>query len=199
MNKIILYVIRHGKTICNENRLYCGKSDVSLSELGIEEIKNSIGEKNYPKCKLNYTSGAKRANETFELIFQDKKYEERKGFFEYDFGDFEMKSYEMLKEDERYISWITDKAGTVRCPNGESKKEFYIRLTKALNGLIDEIIANNEIEGILVCHGGTIGTLLELFCDGNRDFYSYQPSCGSGYKLEIIRDKDIRIEVLEEL
>lgn len=198
MKEIILYLIRHGKTYCNEERLYCGSSDVSLSELGkkeLEELKKTIV---YPSCKLNFTSGAKRANETFEIIYPNNKYSKKVGFWEYNFGEFELKSYEMLKEDKRYIDWISDESKEVICPNGESKKEFYTRLENSLFELIKEINDYNEREALIVCHGGTIGTLLELFSNGDKDFYSYQPSCGRGYKVKVnVKDK-INLEILEE-
>lgn len=199
MKSVILYAVRHGKTICNEKRLYCGKSNVSLSDIGIEELNSLKNIITVPKCKLNYTSGAKRANETFEILYGHKNFQERLGFFEYNFGDFEMKSYEMLKEEKSYIDWIIDTTGTVKCPNGESKKEFYERITIALNDLIDEIIENGENEAVLLCHGGTIGTILELFSKEKGDFYSLQPSCGRGYKLKIDKEDGITISILGEI
>ena len=39
MNKIEIILIRHGKTIANEKRLYCGKTDLSLSNSGVVELK----------------------------------------------------------------------------------------------------------------------------------------------------------------
>lgn len=33
-----LILIRHGKTEANEKHLYCGSTDVSLSESGIKEL-----------------------------------------------------------------------------------------------------------------------------------------------------------------
>ena len=35
-----IYLIRHGKTPANEQRIYCGSTDMSLSEGGIDELKN---------------------------------------------------------------------------------------------------------------------------------------------------------------
>jgi len=35
-----LYLIRHGKTAANEQHLYCGSTDLPLSEKGIEELQN---------------------------------------------------------------------------------------------------------------------------------------------------------------
>lgn len=199
MNRVVLYLIRHGKTLCNERRLYCGKSDVSLSELGYKEILKLKSTVDYPKCRLNYTSGAKRANETFEILFPDSKYAKKNDFFEYDFGDFEMKSYEMLKDNSDYIAWIMDESKNVKCPNGECKEEFYRRISKALRSLLREVIEKGEEEALLICHGGVIGTLLELFCKSSNDFYTMQPSCGRGYKLEVKVDKDIEIKILGEI
>ena len=198
MNDIILYLIRHGKTYCNEERLYCGSSDISLSDKGIEELK-LLKERNiYPKCNLNYTSGAKRANETFELLYGHKNYGVKKDFFEYNFGDFELKSYEILKENKDYINWITDNTEEVCCPKGESKLQFYKRIKIAFKDLLREIKDSGESEALLLCHGGTIGTLLWLFYDNSKNFYEYQPSCGGGYRLKVSFDKEIKIEVIGE-
>lgn len=202
MSSIILYLIRHGKTFCNEKRLYCGSSDINLSNKGIEELKEKKKTTNYPICKLNYTSGAKRANETFEIIYGNSDYIIKDEFFEYDFGDFELKSYEDLKEDKRYIDWIMDKSLNVSCPNGESKTQFRKRIKEGIIKIIKEVKEKNENEALILCHGGTIGTLLEIFLK-EKDFYSYQPSCGGGYKLKIDYTEDleenIKIEILEEL
>lgn len=198
MNSIILYLIRHGKTKCNEERRYCGSTNVSLSELGRKELKERRDKLKYPTCKLNFTSGAKRANETFELIYPDVNYKENKDFWEYNFGDFELKTYDMLKQDQRYIDWICDKSSEVACPNGESRKEFYTRLKNAFISFLGDLKLNGENEALVVCHGGTIGTLLELFYDGGKDFYSYQPKCGGGYKLKINIDEEVKMEILEE-
>lgn len=198
MSNVILYLIRHGKTYCNEERLYCGKSDVSLSNKGIEELKLLKEQNSYPKCNLNYTSGAKRANETFELLYGHKNYQVKKDFFEYNFGDFELKSYEILRENKEYINWITDNTEEVCCPNGESKVQFYKRIKDAFIELIREILESSEKEAILLCHGGTIGTLLWLFYDDSKNFYDHQPNCGGGYKLKVSLNNNINIEVLEE-
>ncbi|MDU4143398.1 histidine phosphatase family protein [Clostridium sp.] len=196
---MIIYLIRHGKTYCNENKLYCGISDVPLSEEGKKELEEKRKSVSLPICKRNFTSGAKRANETFNILYPNKKYDVIKEFGEYNFGDFEMKSYDMLKDNSDYIAWIMDESKKVKCPNGECKEEFYRRLSKALRRLFREVIEKGEEEALLICHGGVIGTLLELFCKSSKDFYTMQPSCGRGYKLEVKVDKDIEIKILGEI
>lgn len=191
MKQLVVYLIRHGKTKANENHLYCGKSDIELSKKGIEELEEFKKKIKYPNCEILFSSGAKRANKTIEILYPGKKYEKINKFWEYNFGDFEMKSYNILKENEEYIKWITDNEGKVSCPNGESKIEYRKRIEKAFNMFIKKCVNENINETILVCHGGTIGTILEIFYDKNKSFYEYQPSFGRGYKinLEQVNDK----------
>ena len=48
---MIIYLIRHGKTYCNENKLYCGISDVPLSEEGKKELEEKRKSVSLPICK----------------------------------------------------------------------------------------------------------------------------------------------------
>lgn len=185
MNEIKLYLIRHGKTYCNEKNLYCGKSDVDLTENGIKELKENIKEIKYPKCDFYFTSGAKRANQTLEIICPENKYSKITKFFEYDFGDFELKSYEELKLLKEYISWVDDKEEKIKCPNGESKEEFRKRIIEGFKELIEYFIKENIQTALGVTHGGTIGMILEMLYDDKKKFYEWQPKNGEGYELTI--------------
>lgn len=224
MYNLELYLIRHGKTECNEKRLYCGVSNISLSDAGKRELlelkdlsdfnnnirrtnDKELGDKEihifkYPKCQRNYTSGAKRANETFEILYPKTKYEVIKEFWEYNFGDFEMKSYEMLKDNELYINWIMDNDGKVTGFNGESKFEYRERIRTAFKIFLKKCELENVESALLVSHGGTIGTILELFYSNDKSFYEWQPQCGLGYKLTISVDNKnevIKIEIITKL
>ena len=94
-----IYLIRHGKTAANERSLYCGRTDLPLSQLGAAEladIRHSVGNVRF------LTSGMKRANETMELLFPGVPYETDPRFREVDFGAFELQSYEDLKDRADY-------------------------------------------------------------------------------------------------
>ncbi|MGL5415955.1 MAG: histidine phosphatase family protein [Clostridium sp.] len=194
--KKTLYLIRHGKTSYNEKRLYCGKSDISLSLLGKEEIEEKrVGIVKFSgKVEKFFTTGMKRTDETFQILFKDKEFEVIEEFREYNFGDFEGYSYEDLKDNGDYRNWLTDTTKEYKIPNGESKKEFYKRIEVGLNKALDKI----ENNCVVVCHGGVIGTLLELFSETNDYFYNLQPKCGGGVKVEVIKDKILKINVVEE-
>ncbi|GAB6169532.1 hypothetical protein JCM1393_19920 [Clostridium carnis] len=189
MNKLELYLIRHGMTKCNEKKLYCGHSDVSLSENGIIALKKIKKDILIKECERYFTSGFKRTNETLEILFKKLEYKVIAGFSEYNFGDFEMKSYNDLKEDKAYINWIMDNVGDVKCPNGESKAEYRKRVEDTFNSFIEKLYKDNVNSALLVTHGGTIGTILEIFYDNSKNYYDYQPKCGCGYKL-IIENKE---------
>lgn len=190
MNKLMLALIRHGKTEANEKHLYCGKSNIPLSEKGIKELNDIKNLIKYPKYNKFFSSGAKRANETLEILYPKKVYYEINEFWEYDFGDFEMKSYDMLKENKEYINWITDKDGQVSCPNGESKIKYRERIKEAFNKFIEKCYKEGIGTAVLVCHGGTIGTILEIFYDCSKSFYEHQPACGRGYTLTLEKKRN---------
>ncbi|MEN8076690.1 histidine phosphatase family protein [Clostridioides difficile] len=190
MEKLVLYLIRHGKTEANEKHLYCGKSDLHLSKNGVKQLEEIKKEVKYTECNKYFTSGAKRANETISILYPGKQYSEINEFWEYDFGDFELKSYDMLKENKDYISWIRDNEGQVLCPNGESKVQYRNRIKKAFITFLDQCYKENINSAVLISHGGTIGTILEVFYDNSKSFYEHQPSCGRGYKITLERIED---------
>jgi len=185
MNKIKLYLIRHGKTYCNENQLYCGKSDVDLSENGTRELRENAKKIKIPKCDFYFTSGARRANQTLEILCLEKKYSILSKFFEYNFGDFELKSHEDIKSKKEYIDWISDEKEIIKCPNGESKSEFRKRIKEGFTELIEYFMKENIKTALGVTHGGTIGMILEMLYDDKKKFYEWQPKNGEGYELDI--------------
>ena len=188
MNEIKLYLIRHGKTYCNVKNLYCGKSDVDLSENGIYQLRENAKKNEYPKCDFYFTSGAKRANQTLEIICPGNKYNILADFFEYDFGDFELKGHEDIKSKKEYMDWMEDTEGNIRCPNGESKSEFRKRIKEGFTELVKYFVKEDIKTAIGVTHGGTIGMILEMLYDEKKKFYEWQPENGQGYELSITVD-----------
>ena len=86
MKSCNLYFIRHGKTKANQLSKYCGSTDLSLSDIGISELKELKKVCNYPKGDIYFTTAMKRTNETMEIIYPNVKYSIIEGFREYNFG-----------------------------------------------------------------------------------------------------------------
>lgn len=198
MYKLKLYLIRHGKTEANEKRLYCGVTDISLTKEGKEELIKL--KKPYINIDGYYTTGLKRTNETMNILFDTCKYAVEEGFREYNFGDFEMKGYEELKTSKDYINWIEDTEGSYIIKNGESKKQYRERTKLTFKSFINKLIKENKKNAILVCHGGTIGTILEEFYSNEKDLFKWQPPCGRGYALNIlVNNENIRISSISNI
>ena len=166
-----LYLIRHGATRANLERLYCGSTDLPLSTEGAEALKAL----HYPAPRARYlTSGMRRANETMEILFPGQAYERDSRFREVDFGIFEMKSYEMLKNDPAYLAWITGDNEKNIPPQGESGEMFRARVLTALETLREDTV--------LITHGGVIAAIMEeLFPREGKNRYQWQPRPGRGY------------------
>ena len=172
-----IYLIRHGKTEANERHLYCGSSDLPLSQSGVEALRG----KHYDISADRYlTSGMKRTEQTLELLFGDVPRETDTRFREVDFGDFELHSYEELKDDPAYQAWITGDNESNVPPNGESGTQMTMRVQEAFR----ELEGRGEI-CVLIAHGGVIAAIMaSLFPEEGKNRYQWQPKPGEGYALE---------------
>ena len=169
-----VYLIRHGRTCANEQHLYCGSTDLELTEQGIAALK----ELDYSICPERiYTSGMKRTEQTLRVLFGEVAHEVHPGFREVDFGDFEMKSYDQLKELPEYQAWITGDNMKNVPPHGESGEEMTCRVMAAFREICDR-----EEDVLVVTHGGVIAAILsELFPEEGKNRYQWQPKPGYGY------------------
>lgn len=178
-----IYLVRHGRTRANALRLYCGSTDLPLSDEGFCELRDLRAAGGYPArdgLKL-YTSGMLRARQTLAALYGDIPCAEIPGLREMDFGKFEMRSYDEMKEEPAYLGWITDESGDARCPGGESANGFKARVFRAFDGL-----AHSGEDCLVVCHGGAIANILaRAFPEKGRNFYEWQPGFGRGYAVRI--------------
>ncbi|MCL2125384.1 MAG: histidine phosphatase family protein [Oscillospiraceae bacterium] len=186
---MILHILRHGKTIANEKRLYCGSTDLPLSDGGREAITQLAEQGIYPAAPaVLYTSGLKRAQQTAELIYGGMDFKPIPDLNEYDFGDFEMISYDDLKERENFVAWLNDETGDLPCPDGECMKEFKERVARGFDMLLGEMRANGELPALLVTHGGAIVSIMDRLFPDTYGYYEWQPETGRGYTLTFDSD-----------
>lgn len=179
-NKMTVHIVRHGKTIANEQRLYCGETDLPLSEYGAQEIVSYKNEGIYPEASRFYSSGLIRADETLRIIYGDIPINAVPDIAEFRFGQFEMNSYADLVSMPEYQAWIADNTGMVACPGGECKNEFDRRVLKGF----ETILSRSQYESaFVVCHGGVIARIMDSLFPNERNFYEWQPRPGRGYTL----------------
>ena len=175
-----IYLLRHSLTAANEQRLYGGSTDNPLTERGRAIARERRGV--IPACDIYISSGMARANETLVLMTGREPDLILPGLREMDFGAFEMKSYEQLKEDPDYLRWIGDEAGEVRCPGGENMLTFRARALSAGEALLNMA----QSTAFVVCHGGVIVNLMQAwFPHIERNFYQWQPGPAGGYRIAV--------------
>lgn len=158
MTRVIL--VRHARTSWNDLGRYGGHSDVSLDEMGREQIKKVAQRlRNYP-LKAVYASDLARAYETAQSIAEVHQLPVEKfcDLREINFGQWEGKTYQEIIENHQELmeSWIKDPFN-IRIPDGETMKEMQERVV----GCLEDIVARHPKDTIVVVtHAGPIWTII---------------------------------------
>ena len=172
-----LTLIRHGLTDAGLKRLYYGSTDVPLLAESFELLRSRSAL--YPRAERYFTSGMRRAEESFRAIYGDIPHGILPGMREIDFGDFEMRSYSDLKNDPAYLEWITGDNEANICPNGESGVMVMERAMRELLPVIKD-----GRSAVIVTHGGVIGGVMARFFPRSNGRYEFTPEPGGGYTVE---------------
>ena len=184
-----LYLIRHGQTMANITYTYAGITDSPLSDAGIELLKKQHEKGGYPDIsKLDvYTSGLTRTEQTLELLFGQVPHTKDPDFMEMNFGIFEGKTYDEIKDTEAYQAWVTRDHMTQRCPGGENGNEMLERILRGIKRITEK-----GRDALIVTHGGVIAMLFTYYFPGTGlTWYEIQPANGEGYIFEFEGDRAV--------
>jgi len=154
-NSVVVHLIRHEKTKANLERKYIGWTDESI-------VMKKASVQIPMKPTIVYGSDLKRCEETAKLYFPNAQYHPFRGLRELNFGDFEMKTYEELKENETYRRWI-DAPDKTSPPNGEAFLDFERRVLSCFQQII-----KGSGEYVFVVHGGVIRVILSTYLQEQR-------------------------------
>lgn len=159
MQSYRLSVIRHGSTKANENNIYIGRTDYSLSDKGTAQLFSKLEEYDYPYVDIVYTSPLKRCTETASIIYPDTPARIVEDLQEMDLGEFEDKKADELVDNENFRKWL--KGGKdVHAPGGESSEEVMARVFKALHEIIMDMMEEEYHHAAVITHGGIIQDIL---------------------------------------
>jgi len=152
-----LFLIRHGQTVGNTQKIYQGQMDTPLTPAGREQARLVGTRINQIKPDVVYSSDLGRSVETAEIACceLDKEIQLHKGLRERHFGIFQGIGF---KEAERqYPEIFSNYRGQdpdFRIPKGETHRELIDRITKTLK----EVAYGNAGKTIaLFTHGGVVG------------------------------------------
>lgn len=204
-----------------------GVTEEALSGEGRKQLEILAEKDILKKPWLLFISPMLRCQESAGILFPGRKAYPIEEWREMNFGAYEGKNYEDLKNDSYYQKWI-DSNGTLPFPEGESQQEYIKRCHRGLltaTKIIEEKIARevadtaktssaNEITElrepekqiaesqprniIAVVHGGTIMALLHILAGGN--YFDYQVKNGGGYCCKLrLCGEEWKLDSLEEI
>ena len=184
MKSYNIHLIRHGDIAETKTGAYIGVTDVSLSEDGIQELKHLDQNYRYPFAPVLFSSPLKRCTETCEIIYPGSKPIIVDELSEIDFGLWEGKTADELKDNEDFNKWLSGDTN-VKPPQGESSADFTRRICLMFQKIVDGLISTGNTEAVIVTHGGVIMTLLAVY--GLPQAKPFERACdsGCGYSIRI--------------
>ncbi|GAB3659286.1 alpha-ribazole phosphatase [Echinicola sediminis] len=174
-----VYLIRHTTPKIAKGICY-GQSDLPLADTFAQEaeaIKSQLGSLN--SGALVFSSPLQRCALLSDAIFEEQAHRDSR-LMELDFGDWEMKAWNELPEEE-LNPWMEDFVH-IPCPNGESYMDLYQRCIDFL----EEVKQYDAGQVVVVCHAGPIRAMhAHVHEIALKDSFSLKVDYGEVIKLEL--------------
>ena len=173
-----LILIRHGETLWNQQKKYCGFTDIGLNEKGKKQARQLS--KRLAKLKIHkiYSSDMKRTLQCAKIAFKHIPPVALTELREMNFGIFEGLTYQEIMNNysKVYQRWLNNPVNLI-IPKGESLNNLADRVRKA----IAKILFNNKNKTVVVItHAGPIRVIL---CDilklGLKEIFKIEPNSAS--------------------
>lgn len=162
-----IYLIRHGESIMNVEKKFCGWNECDLTKNGEEQAKKMAEEINKLNIQKVYSSPLKRAYKTARAISDRVITDE--GLKELNFGEFDSVPFEEVNNKfTNLANELLEGEFDFTYPNGENRYEFYERVTRTF----DKIIHNDTSDKIImVTHSCVIRSLLSYVFTSSPSLY----------------------------
>jgi alpha-ribazole phosphatase len=177
---VVIALFRHGLTEENKRKAYLGWNDSSLCP----ESQNLATISTY---EFYFSSDLYRCINTAHLLFPGEHIYLLEELREMNFGNWEGKTYEELKDEKLYRQWIEDPSHFCT-PNGESFDEFSKRVENGWSRVIQTVLSKNIQRCAVMTHGGVIRLLLAKFAPEQKEFWSWKVPHGTGIELIFNRE-----------
>lgn len=178
-----IVLVRHSLTQGNIERRFTGLSDIPILPEGVkiaEEIAPTL-----PKVERVYCSPLLRCRQTAAILFGETETEIVEDLHETDFGPFEGKNHEELKDNPHYLQWLQD-GDFQEDSGGESIAHVIQRMKAAVTYVIEDAEKRGLRRVAIMSHGGTIMALMTTCGAPSREsFYDWKPENASGWLLAV--------------
>ncbi len=198
-----LVLVRHGTTLWNKERRYLGHADLGLLSGAEQELKTLQKKLQGHSFARIYCSDLLRCRQTLQIILPESALTSEcslsamppimeRRLRELHFGEWDGKTYDMLKDVALYRAWI-DEPQQFTPPGGEPWIHFVNRLREFLDSLfawrialeVQPMESNAAPPSVLiVTHGGVIRQLACMLMPGH-DFWSLNPKPGEAFRIQL--------------
>ncbi len=181
MKTYLIHLIRHGRESAEGVVRYIGRTDLPLTAKGRQELTDMVTEEPFPPVQAVYTSPLLRCRQTVEILYPEHTPVVEPGLTECDFGEFEDKTPQELKDDPRYTEWLS--GGTP--PGGETGERFFKRSVVAFAKIVEQAMKEGTTDVAVCCHGGSIMAILAQCGIPERTPSDWFCAPGHGYTLRV--------------
>jgi len=158
MAKLIL--ARHGETVWNVEKIYRGRTDVNLDEVGIKQAELLGKYLSNWELEVIYSSPLKRALDTANIIarYQKVVVHIAEGLIDFDYGE-----WQSLPEQEAKRLYPTlhnewhNNPHKVKMPGGESLEDVRRRAIEVVNDVLSKyqggvvLVSHRVVNKVLIC------------------------------------------------
>lgn len=155
-----LILARHGETVWNVEKIYRGRTDVNLDEVGIKQAELLGKYLSIWELEAIYSSPLRRAIDTANIIagYQKIAVKIAEGLIDFDYGE-----WQSLPEQEAKRLYPTlhnewhNNPHKVRMPGGESLEDVRRRAMEVVNDVLSKyqgsvvLVAHRVVNKVLIC------------------------------------------------
>jgi len=158
MTKLIL--ARHGETVWNVEKIYRGRTDVNLDEVGIKQAELLGKYLSNWKLEAIYSSPLKRALDTANMVahYQEVGVHVAEGLMDFDYGEWQSLPEQEVKRLYPALDyeWHND-PHKVKMPGGESLEDVRRRAIEVVNDILSKyqgstlLVSHRVVNKVLIC------------------------------------------------
>jgi alpha-ribazole phosphatase len=160
----------------------------------VAELAEFKREYKYPQGELYCASPAVSCVDTLKILYPQAQPEVVLDLAECDFGDWENKTAEELKDEPGFPEWLMGQGAP---PNGESGQVFFQRICRGFQLLVQNMMARGVTPAVLVTHAGVMTSILAAFGLPKAAPQDWLCDGGFGYSVRITPGLWMREPVME--
>ncbi|MDH4269900.1 MAG: histidine phosphatase family protein [Dehalococcoidia bacterium] len=156
-----LILARHGETVWNVEKVFRGRADVNLDEVGIEQAELLGKYLGNWKLEAIYSSPIERALDTANIIARYQKVAVRiaESLTDFDYGEWQsLPEQEVKRLYPALLNEWHNNPHKVRMPGGESLEDVRKRAVEVVNGVLSRhqgnvlLVSHRVVIKVLICY-----------------------------------------------